>query len=351
MNNKGKAGVGIALGVALTGSIVALSRAQQKERTETSGVTSSPRLEHSTAPKASREPFTPAELAALAQGRADLANIRRLKNSSQAVSRLLPYLRHPIEELRLEAVRMLGRLEDPAAEQPLAELVAELDQAIAAKMYVTSPIPPAVPLRTALARIRTRQLKGVKRLEDVAQSLGITQDELVKMSQQVNGPEHSWMQGTHQAVVVEEFVDLMVAMLKRGENISDWTKLLTLSPVQKVMLEAAPLPLTQEIDLILDSFSNFAVRMDREGQRELTQRILEAGPPSTDVLIRRLEQMQANPQLQRQTPVQVYEFLFRLAAQTGDPRVPPLLKEFEANPKPWPGIRDAARQAREQMEQ
>lgn len=351
--------MGIALGVALTGSAWVWSNAQQKENTDViGGVATASMLGRGTASEASRRPSTPEELAAFRKGRADFINIQQLESQSEAVSRLLPYLRHPVEELRAEAVRMLGRLEDPAAEQPLAELVAELDAAIAAKTYVKSPIPPPVPLRMALARIRTRQLKGEKRLEAVAASVGITQDELIEFTQRVNGPKGAGRWGSPASVVVKEFVDLMYMMAKRGEGISDWTKRLTFRPVQTVMFQTAPLPLKQEIDLILDSFDNLDVLMDHEGELpthegQLTQRILDAGPAGADLLIQRLEHMRANPELyrQRKTSVPVYKIFFHVAVQTRDSRVLPLLKEFEANPKPWPGIREAARQAREQMEQ
>ena len=341
MNNKAKVTIAIALGVACAGSALAFNNVQRQHSLE-----SMPN--DGDAIKGSRRPATPQELALMAKGEVDLANIRRLKNQPEAVSKLLPYLHHPVKELRAEAVRMLGQLGSPAAEEPLVQMVAELDKAIAAKTPVTSSMPPAVPLRMALARIRTRELKGEERFKAVAAEMGVTQNELATLSQQVNGPEYSWMQDTYNATLVQEFVDLLYDMAQQGEQIDTLVQPLTFTPAQKVMLQAAPLPLEQKFDFLLKSLNDPKVFFTQNG--ELIDSIVNDGPAGVDLLMQRLQDMQTNPEQYKRTALLVYQLLFRVAARTGDPRALPLLKEFEVNPKILASIREEARQAREQLE-
>jgi hypothetical protein len=119
---------------------------------------------------------------------------------------------------------------------------------------------------------------------------------------------------------------------------------LLLTPAQKVIIEGAFLSVEQEINLILNSLSRFEVFIDSEG---LVTHLLSLKPQATDLIVARLQDANAHPERYRKVSVQSFGLLFRIAAQVDDPRVLPLLKEFQADPKPWLGLRRQAQIAEE----
>ena len=267
----------------------------------------------------------------------DLYRIWIARTQRDVTYEIAPFLQDKDTTIRQSAARALGRLKSPDAENLLEQLLAD-EQNKSKENFI-----PDHTLKLALGRVRSRETKGVARLEAVAQSVGLSYGEVVQLSQKVNDPAQGRLdKETIGADVVEETVDLLYNMAKEGDDVRAWADRLTLDPAQKVELAGGFLPQNQEFELILNSFSKFDVVMADRGQ--LSNHFLNMGEAATEALLQRLEDMLMNPEQYRQTSVEAYGKLFYLAAQTGDTRVLPLLEKFAVNPKPWPDIRDESQQ-------
>lgn len=240
---------------------------------------------------------------------------------------LLPCLEEPGPVvLRERAARALGRLESPAAEAPLAALLQRVQRSDRTEEE-------AVPIHTvelALARIRSRAQPVAARVEALARSVGLSTSDLSLLSQRVND-SRSDAAGTPGYETIEEVVDLLYSLGKRGADIHPLTERLVLSPAQQVKLKAASLPLEQEVTLLLNHLSNVSVL--KGDDYVLMHHLVGLGPIASQLLIQRLDEMWHQPS--RYPQPRGHKVLFRAVALTADEEAVPVLRQFGRHPNQY----------------
>ncbi len=257
------------------------------------------------------------------------------RNTRDITDEINPFLSDPFQPLRVRAAQALGELENPKAVAPLQAILdgmkAEDDG------YKEGGIP-AVTLKLALGRIASRQLKGQAKVARMVEQVGLTWSQLVSLSQTINGSKGPQEGESLGKEIIDEVVDLLYTMGKRGEKVVPIAQQLTLAPAQKVLIEASPLSVSQEAEQILNYFSGLHVI--QVADYSLVEHLVKLGPVATSTIVARLEEMKQNPQkFKSLEPVPgrpgAYHqrmgttLLFRAAIQTKDPRVIPLLKHFK----------------------
>ena len=285
------------------------------------------------------------------------ARLWMARRERDVAKEMLPYLKDPDEGLRTRAVRALGRLEAPLAEAPLQKMLEQVQAAARQKPPINPPHPvPEVTLQLALGRIRSRGLKGQAKLEVVAKNVGLSYNEVLQLARKFHVKIKDKNAAVRQAVaaspgyeIIKEFVDVLYTMGKRGEDIQVLnTEPLAGAPVHRLLLKAATLPPEKEIEQALD----YACQPG--GGSYVQSYLVDLGPRATEMMIERLQHMLKHPELYRKgVPYgSGYVDLFRAAAQTGDPRMIPLLKQFEEQFKSSRGnyVAGYAQQARNDME-
>lgn len=262
-------------------------------------------------------------------------SLRLASSQRDIANEVITHLHDPdAPALRLRAVKLLGRLETPKAEAPLEALdaLSKEDEAELRKHPNTSKEWQSLPFGThhtlhlALGRIRARNLRGRAKVEAVAKEVGLSWGEVVRLSYKVNDPvEGRYASSTPGYEIVDEIVDVLYTMGKRGENIGSFANTLTLREAQKIKLQGASLQLEQEVKLILDYLS--LIDIERSGDADLGEHLVDLGPQAAELLLQRLGNMKKYP---RQYPQHLgHIFLFRAAANFGDHRFLPLLRYFE----------------------
>jgi hypothetical protein len=268
---------------------------------------------------------SPQERVAYARRSDQFNRIWSARSQRDVAAELIPYLQDPDEYLRIRAARALGLLESPAAEAPLAARIKEMQPDTPWEAVEL------VKLQLALGRIRARNLRGEARVTRVIQSVGLSLPDLGRVTERINGPQRSASStGTPGYAVVQDVVELLYAMAKRGEDIRPVTARLTLTPAQQLTLQGAPMPLEQEITLFLDYLSQLSVL--NGDHRVVEERLLGLGSKAKERIIQRLDEMRRHPEQYRQPGS--YAVLFRLAVETGDPRIPGLVQLFERHAHP-----------------
>lgn len=276
-------------------------------------------------------------------------NLYLTRHESDVVSDLIPFLQDTDENRRDHAAQILGELENARAEAPLqaklqgAETYNErlrkqpkkmMDEESQEEENLIAPLT----LKLALGRIRSRNVKGKAKLNKVAQSVDLTYDEVVQLAQMFGAQIRSEDAPVRQAAVrssgyriLTEFIDLLHTMGRRGEDIQALgASGLAVVPGFEMRLRGATMSLEEEIEMILDHATSPG------GGTFPEYYLLSLGPRATEMLIDRLEDIARQPDKYKLGASQAigngYVNLFRAAAMTGDPRVIPLLRQFQKHP-------------------
>jgi hypothetical protein len=335
------------------------------------------------------KPLSPEEQKAYDKRYERVCAIWLARHQRDVAAELLPFLYDEVPLLRLRVVAALGKLESAVAEQPLQEaLVAVLRHNVArleAKLKTLetnkkSDIPdrgidtsavetslrreietareklaefepaesappiknaellrelPEFTLRLALARIRSRNLKGQAKIDALCAGMGTTWQEVRQFSVKIYGPKSSGYElQSPQGVMVSVIVDVLYHMGKKGENIEPFEQALTLSNAQRTKLKAATVSTEEEIKLILDYVAQ--VKINKEEDHALAvSHLLGLGKQIETPLFERLTYLRTHlPENQIETVHGKrigagYISLFRAARNTGNPRFVPLLQAFE----------------------
>ncbi len=255
--------------------------------------------------------------------------VTRREKSSQ--KELLDYLDDSDGYFREKAVRALGRLELAEAESPLRALAAKTHDIKTAEEWESIKAVPLVPLNLAIARIQSKNLNGQKKLDALAQSVGIEWKDIVRLSQRfytpiIPGREPPRPRPTKaERQLMLEVVDVLYTMKKKGEDISPWEKQLTLPPAYKVILESADLSPEKEVTFILDYFASLKVlKGDSDGLLSHLVGVKDA----KKTIFSYLPMAELNPKID---PPTGYEMLFYAAASFGDQTAIPLIARFESS--------------------
>lgn len=267
-------------------------------------------------------------------------NVWNTRNERNVTPQVTTFLHHPNRDVRILAARTLGRLENPTAEEPLTQIL-QSEEARTSHAQI-----PIVLLKIALARIHTRTLNGTVRVQAVAESVGLSIHDLQRLSKRVNDPGFRFMtEGSDGDEIMNEIVDLLISMHEKGDNVDSLTKQLTLTPDQKLRIQAVSLPVEQQVKQILDYIDQRgAISAD---DAKLMERLVEIGPAANEQVIQRLEKMKQHPEQYRKG--RGYVILFHTAAKMRDPRALALLKYFEHDADNW--VSRYAVQARELLAQ
>lgn len=250
------------------------------------------------------------------------------RHERDVTQEILPYLQDPIANLRERAAQALARLEAPVAEAPLEELRQRTERGKAqakGDFYKFGGAYPVV-ADIALSRVRSRKLRGEARVAAVAESVGLSWGEIIRLSQKVKEREHHIYEPRNAGQeIIEEMVSLLYVMGKKGENIRPLASRLALNPAQQVKLQAASLSLDEEINLMLDYLSGPVI--GRAENYELAKKHFAGlGPRAAQLLAQRL----ADPSFSPKSPTMIFD----AALAIHDPRFVPLLQRFEKDPNP-----------------
>ena len=252
---------------------------------------------------------------------------------------IIPFLSDKYPPLRSRAVQALGQLEAPESVEPLqARKRIESYDAGASRF---SPLT----FDLALGRIASRGLKGQDKVAAMMKQIGLSWPDLVQLSQKINGDTDRYrMQSAPGEKVMEEVVDLIYTMGKRGENVEAIAQQLTLLPAQQAQIKASSLDDAKESEALVDYLSNlYGARWE---DIRLSNHLVNLGDVATTSILARLQEMKQNPnQGQGLEPYPGHpgafrqrmgcEMVLRAASQTNDPRMIPLFQHFAKSPHEW----------------
>jgi hypothetical protein len=180
--------------------------------------------------------------------------------------------------------------------------------------------------RIEVARNRTRGLKGRAKVTAFANELDLSFDQVVQLTEKIRVERLKGRgNGSEGEKIVKELVDMLYVMSKRGESIEPLVQNMTLLPAQRILLQGAALPPEKEAQLIVDYLSKLDTVTTEDYELALFY-LPSLGVISTDVMIRRLEQMKESPSRWGRHG---YVTLFRALSLSGDARALTLLKHFE----------------------
>lgn len=245
---------------------------------------------------------------------------------------IIPFLDDTSSSIRFRAVQALGLLENPRAIEPL-----EAQMEFGGKSSPVGSIP-SITYDLALGRIASRNFKGQDKVATLAEQVGLSWPDLVRLSQKINDDKDRYsMQNTVGEQVMEEVVDLLYTMGKRGENVGPIAQQLTLLPAQQVQIEASTLDDAKESEAILDHFMQLNVIRGEEYR--LSNHLVRLGTVATSAILARLEEMKRDPRpFQGLEPYPGYpgafrshlggDIILRTASGIDDPRLMPLFQHF-----------------------
>jgi hypothetical protein len=269
-----------------------------------------------------------------------LWRINKTLRGQKMVQAVRPYLTHSLYGLRIHAVWTLGASENPAATPILSELTADSSRRDGIAR------PPKDLLQLTLARIRSRNLKGKARVDAVARGMGSSWTGIVQMSHTATTRRVFPRPNRHEILILNEFVNLLGSMAKKGKNIKPLAQSLRLGAAQKVRLETFSLPPSAKVKRILDSLSENDVFNDPFF--ELNDAVLEEGRAGTDIVFARLNYMRQHSEIYGSSHY-AYAYILRLAAQTGEERMFNLFRQIEAEPRVSAEVRREAVMARQKI--
>lgn len=265
-----------------------------------------------------------------------LAHVWQSRHRQKVLPKIESYLQDRSWPIRVSAVRALGWLEEPSSVPALRKIEQRINSGQETQVGIET-------VKMAVGRIEARDLKGKYKLEKVAKSVGLSWQEVARLSQRVNAPasarDRYAVAGSSAVGIVRDFVDLLYEMGKQGQDIQPFAKQLTLLPSQQVYLNAANRTVEQEIDEILA----YGLQPDRfgpitDGAEELLKdHLVGLGEPAADALIEKLQDVAEAPTKQFSNPdvQRGYVNLFRAVANLEDKRVIPLLKILSQSRHRW----------------
>ena len=194
----------------------------------------------------------------------------------------------------------------------------------------TSPLMSDPIRRLAIARIRTRNLRGQARVVGLLRGVGWTLAEGQAWSKRIVAPR-AYLTTSDQAIVVREVIDLLYSMGKRGENITALRRGFAFTTAQNVQLDCASLSKAQEVERILDyGLSLDVMRVDDEYVCE--DHLVSLGAVAESALKKRFRrEIAIKKTYKNRNP---FTTMMRAAAETNDLSFVPLLARLaKANPQ------------------
>lgn len=299
--------------------------------------------------RADRTPMpynTPQEKAAWDKRARQFAQLwlsRRRRNATPPLLQLLA--KEPSFQLREALVTALGRLENPQAAKPLRTLLVRVQ----ASGVGRDGYPLRAPwrdyiavhrIKLALGRIQARGLKGERKLNVIAASVGTTWPKLKLSGRQWRSQLKQDRMATYrlqeapQNFVFTEFHDVLYRMGKRGENIRALGAFdLVLWPQQEPVLSTASTSDQAEIRFWL------ARAAPPSAAGFYPQHLLDLGPQVPVYLQQSLQaalpRAQKNPAALAGVNIVGLKAMFDVAAATGDRRFVPLLRKFQKVNDQW----------------
>ena len=277
---------------------------------------------------------TQQELKSLAEIRIQLRSMRSNgePDVQEATRQILPLLRSSNSIVNEYALHELGRLESSEALPILLEKANELENARRATYKgKTTPLmissPSDIPLRIAIARIQTRNLRGQERLNAIAKSLGMKWEAIVALSKQDNQTRRLDLP---ENIIVEEMVDVLYGMAKKGEEIESLSSQFQLSEPQKIKLEASSLPADQEAQFIVKYFVERRGAVTIDVYRLAMTHLTSLGEPANAALFSYFDKVKVlTPQERPRVSYLSLGLLLQAAAQIGDPRLISMLDQLD----------------------
>lgn len=267
---------------------------------------------------------------------------RRRRKATQPMLQLLA--KEPSFQLREAMVVALGRLEDPQAAKPLRALLRRVQATGVGRNGYPLRAPwrdyiAAHRIKLALGRIQARGLKGERKLNVVAASIGTTWPKLKQSAQRWRSQLKTdrmaiyRFQDDPQSSIFGEFHDVLYRMGKRGENIRALGAFdLAVQPPQEAILSAASLSDQAEIRFWL------ARAMPPSAVGFYPQHLVDLGPQVPAYLQQSLKV--ALTRAKKPSSVAGWNgvglrAMFNAAAATGDRRFIPVLQAFQKVDDQW----------------
>lgn len=258
-----------------------------------------------------------------AQSLNELKTLWQVHDTKPIIQDVLPFATHPLLTVQLAGVKMLGRLEDPAALDRLQSLDKNVPHS---SEWMTDPyglsLYPALPL--AIGRIKARDLNGQKKIDVMLSEVGLTFEQLQSLSAKI--AKGSYGSQTMAYDVLREVLDVLYLQKKQGNSIKGLSEQLHLQPAQKLLLQNADRPLKEEAEGLLNYLAT--TRIGGQDEKMLIDYLLDLGPQADAVAIEFSEKIFADRQ-KYPTPFYYVEVLEALAKrEPDDPRFKPLFLRF-----------------------
>lgn len=326
----------------------------------------------------SEEPYLSMELQgatdAAVVAHVEITRVWRQRFERDVAPDLMRFLDHKWFIVRFQAAIFLSYLDHAPAEEPLRLLLERPTEKAALDMKQRR-----LQIQLALARIRTRDLRGQARVEAIAASIGRTLDTLTPAS---NRERVVLNQAPPEDAIKRAFFELLYSMAKKGEDIAPLRSKLRFPRYYNLLLDSAALPIEEEVTRVLDRLEKQVIG----GGGFLSDSYLpRMGRRGFDVLLKRLQDMVEHPELHfRSIPptpqglqsteeaeklatkmgikrdfshlrrphyAMGYVEIFHAAALSDDARFLPVLKQLEEKFRadPDPNVWDAAESAQQML--
>lgn len=266
------------------------------------------------------------------------------RNQRNIAPQMLVFLRD--QRLRYQTIKALGWLEFPVALKPLQKLQRDIEAGRIDEKKII--------VQLAIARIQSHNFKGRKKLDSVAKSVGLSWQDIVRLSYTVYAPktpnERYAVQGSDAMDIVREFCNLLYDMGRKGENVQQWGDQLTLHPALRVYLKGANTSRSQSVKMILDYVTTLE-SVTVEDQQVAQIHLLSLGEPAYLQIATKLRDILLHPEKYRtrywrKTPQKItpqtkfltidtgikITMVIDAAGLSGQRRFLPLLKQFEKKP-------------------
>lgn len=212
-----------------------------------------------TAPRKVEPDTFAASLAHRRKANAQLQSLWQQRGRKNIVRSILPFANDSTSDVQYNALKMLGRLEDPIALPTLQKLAKRpmhtppLDAEPSEGLRDTYP---ALPL--AIGRIKSRNLSGKRKIEVAIGELGLDFPALVRLSKRINRDQYADFRVGN--TVILEVADILYQQKKRGVNVDALARSLTLRPAQRFLLSVAALPVKEQAKRMLSYLTQVPVR-------------------------------------------------------------------------------------------
>jgi len=178
-------------------------------------------------------------------------------------------------------------------------------------------------IKVAEARIRSANVAGAGRLEAFAQALGMTLNDLIKVSKVVQAtPRARDLPSGPEELAVQTASEILAEIQASGVDVSPIASQFAFSKSQMTRIQLAALPANQRIKSALDQISKLPAVTSED--YAIGQMVLDMGPAAVSMIVQRLNQAKHNPSAMGFG----HELMLYILGASGDSSALPIVQEL-----------------------